>query len=55
VFNPELQAAKFDPAGEYLDRWVPERLSPEYPPPIVDLAESRREALAAYEVVKAGR
>jgi deoxyribodipyrimidine photo-lyase len=52
VFNPELQAAKFDPAGEYLDRWVPERLSPEYPEPIVDLAASRREALAAYEVVK---
>jgi deoxyribodipyrimidine photo-lyase len=55
VFNPELQAAKFDPSGEYLDRWVPERLSPEYPEPIVDLAESRREALAAYEAVKAGR
>jgi deoxyribodipyrimidine photo-lyase len=55
VFNPELQAAKFDPTGEYLDRWVPERLSPEYPPPIVDLAESRREALAAYEVVKASK
>lgn len=55
VFNPELQAAKFDPAGEYLDRWVPERLSPEYPAPIVDLAESRREALAAYEAVKASK
>jgi deoxyribodipyrimidine photo-lyase len=55
VFNPELQAAKFDPTGEYLDRWVPERLSHEYPEPIVDLAESRREALAAYEAVKASK
>ena len=24
VFNPELQATKFDPDGEYLRRWVPE-------------------------------
>ncbi|MBW8873318.1 MAG: FAD-binding domain-containing protein, partial [Leifsonia sp.] len=47
VFNPELQAAKFDPRGEYLDRWVPERLTPDYPDPIVDLARSRRDALAA--------
>ncbi len=55
VFNPLLQAAKFDPAGEYLDRWVPERLSLEYPQPIVDLAESRRDALAAFEQLKAQR
>jgi deoxyribodipyrimidine photo-lyase len=55
VFNPDLQAAKFDPSGAYLDRWVPERLTPEYPEPIVDLAASRREALAAYEVVKASK
>ena len=53
VFNPELQAAKFDPAGEYLDRWVPERLTPGYPDPIVDLAQSRRDALTAFEQVKA--
>ncbi|WP_375388424.1 cryptochrome/photolyase family protein [uncultured Amnibacterium sp.] len=24
VFNPVLQASKFDPAGEYIARWVPE-------------------------------
>lgn len=53
VFNPELQAAKFDPRGEYLDRWVPERLTPDYPDPIVDLAQSRRDALAAFEQLKA--
>ena len=55
VFNPELQAAKFDPAGEYLDRWVPERLSLEYPHPIVDLKQSRADALAAFEQLKASR
>jgi deoxyribodipyrimidine photo-lyase len=55
VFNPELQAAKFDRDAEYLDRWLPERLSPEYPEPIVDLARSRRDALTAFEHVKAAR
>ena len=55
IFNPELQAAKFDPDGQYLGRWVSERLSPEYPDPIVDLAESRRRALAAFEHVKNAR
>ena len=55
IFNPLLQAAKFDPTGNYLDRWVPERLSLEYPEPIVDLAESRRDALAAFEQLKAAK
>jgi deoxyribodipyrimidine photo-lyase len=52
VFNPELQARKFDPAGRYVNRWVPELGTPEYPEAIVDLAASRREALQAYEHVK---
>jgi deoxyribodipyrimidine photo-lyase len=62
VFNPVLQAQKFDPHGEYIARWVPE-LAP-LPParrhqpwtgaiprgyvrPMVDLAESRKAALEA--------
>lgn len=53
IFNPLTQAEKFDPDGIYLDRWVPERSSLEYPLPQVDVKESRREALAAYDVVKA--
>jgi deoxyribodipyrimidine photo-lyase len=52
VFNPELQAAKFDPNGEYLDHWVPERLALDYPEPIVDLAQSRREALTTFEHIR---
>lgn len=24
VFNPVLQAQRFDPAGEYITRWIPE-------------------------------
>jgi deoxyribodipyrimidine photo-lyase len=50
VFNPELQAKKFDPHGRYISRWIP---SDElYPQPIVDLKATRAEALAAYDVVK---
>jgi deoxyribodipyrimidine photo-lyase len=50
VFNPELQAKKFDPKGSYINLWVP--TDELYPQPIVDLASSRKEALAAYEHVK---
>jgi len=48
VFNPELQRAKFDGDGRYVNRWVPEAGTPGYPEPIVDLAQSRRDALAAH-------
>ncbi len=46
IFNPVLQAAKFDPTGEYIRRWVPDD---ELLAPIVDLAQSRREALEAFD------
>lgn len=52
IFNPELQAKKFDKNGAYIRRNVPEWQSADYPPPIVDLAESRREALAVYQHFK---
>jgi deoxyribodipyrimidine photo-lyase len=55
VFNPELQRDKFDPDGDYVRRWVPEWDTPAYPEPIVDLAETRRAALAAYDQVKRSR
>ncbi len=74
VFNPSLQGAKFDPAGAYVRRWVPElaelpddilhtpweapemvlraagvTLGDTYPRPIVDHAEARTRALAAFK------
>ncbi len=55
VFNPVLQAERFDPDRAYVRRWVPEIDSLEYPRPIVDLAASRAGALAAYEAVKAAK
>jgi len=76
VFNPVLQGRRFDPAGAYVRRWVPELaslptqvihapweaapldlaaagvvLGHDYPAPVVDLAESRLRALAAYASV----
>ncbi len=55
VFNPMLQADKFDSQQRYIKRWVPEVGTDDYPEPIIDLAASRRDALAAYEHVKAAR
>ncbi|QCU78204.1 deoxyribodipyrimidine photo-lyase [Citricoccus sp. SGAir0253] len=55
VFNPETQRERFDPDGAYVRRWLPEALEPlsGYPEPIVDLKQSRRHALDAYEEMKA--
>ncbi|MGL4255395.1 MAG: cryptochrome/photolyase family protein [Microbacterium sp.] len=52
VFNPDLQAKKFDADGHYVRQWAPEYLSDDPPAPIVDLGETRKAALAAYEAVK---
>ncbi len=52
VFNPLLQAEKFDPESRYITRWVKEYGTPAYPDPIVDLAQSRRDALEAYAAFK---
>jgi len=40
IFNPALQARRFDPNGEYVRRWVPELGSKAYPAPIVDHDEA---------------
>lgn len=68
VFNPELQAGKFDPDAEYIRRWCPEldgldaralaSLDDEardrrgYPAMRVDLKQSRRRALDAFDSIK---
>ncbi|RNE49648.1 cryptochrome/photolyase family protein [Corynebacterium alimapuense] len=52
IFNPATQQKRFDPEGQYCNHWVPERLTPNYPLPMVDLKDSRAMALAAYEQVK---
>jgi deoxyribodipyrimidine photo-lyase len=67
IFNPSLQARKFDPDGAYIRRWVPELAEvrdehihepwrapeppPGYPAPIVDHAEARARTLSRYRAV----
>ncbi len=68
VFNPVAQGRKFDPDGTYVRRWLPEladvptasvhepwRLTQppaDYPSPLVDHADERREALRRYEAIR---
>ncbi|MDH3545515.1 MAG: DNA photolyase family protein [Gammaproteobacteria bacterium] len=51
VFNPELQARKFDPHGDYLRRWIPD-IDSDYPVPIIDHGEARDRALEAYRLIR---
>ena len=57
VLNPNLQSERFDPDGEYIRRWVPERRglvgAAVHRPsnPIVDHAAERAEALQRYGAV----
>ena len=64
IFNPILQSKKFDPDGSFIRHWLPQlrdvpdryihepwtmpQPPADYPPPIVDHAQAREAALAAY-------
>ncbi|MGO1693317.1 MAG: deoxyribodipyrimidine photo-lyase [Marinobacter sp.] len=68
VFNPVTQSERFDPKGEFIREWVPELAKLDnkrihdpskggvipsgYPRPIVDLKESRKEAIARFQALK---
>ncbi len=49
VFNPWLQAEKFDPESEYTRRWVPEYQDADYPEPMVDHRFARSRAIETYQ------
>lgn len=64
VFNPVTQSERFDPEGAFIRRYVPEighlegkaLFNPNgkvegYPAPIVDLKESRKEAIARFQAL----
>lgn len=63
VFNPTTQGQKFDSAGDFIRRWIPELAGADdvhlargprpsgYPAPIVDHGEERAEALRRYQRV----
>jgi deoxyribodipyrimidine photo-lyase len=48
VFNPALQAKKFDHQLEYIQHWVPEFGTSAYVQPIVDHAFARNRAIETY-------
>ena len=48
IFNPELQAKKFDPDSEYIKKWIPELGTTDYPAPIIDHRFARERALKRY-------
>lgn len=68
VFNPVTQSERFDPKGEFIRRYVPELAKLDnkrihnpgaggvipkgYPRPIVDLKNSRKEAIARFQALK---
>lgn len=68
VFNPVTQSERFDPKGEFIRQWLPELAKLDnkrihapsksgvipkgYPRPIVDLKESRKEAIAKFQALK---
>jgi len=49
IFNPELQAKRFDPEHAYIRKWVPEYKSNKYTGPIVEHKFARERALAEYK------
>ncbi|WP_431309259.1 cryptochrome/photolyase family protein [Gordonia prachuapensis] len=51
VFNPNTQADRFDPDGDYVRRWVPEYGSDDYPAPMVDHKAEREEALRRFRQI----
>jgi deoxyribodipyrimidine photo-lyase len=68
IFNPVLQGRRFDPAGEYVRRWISplagvadkqvhspwlaEAAPKGYPAPRIDLNQSRQAALDAYQAMR---
>lgn len=49
VFNPELQAKKFDPKNVYIYKWAPQYKQEKHDPPIVDHAFARDRMLRVYK------
>ncbi|WP_084038132.1 deoxyribodipyrimidine photo-lyase [Demequina sp. NBRC 110053] len=55
IFNPQSQLERFDPDRRYVQRWIPELDTPEYPEPLVDHREERETTLRLHKRAKARR
>ena len=51
VFNPDIQASKFDINNKYIQKWVPEYGNSTYPQQIVNHKFARERAIKAYKDV----
>ena len=49
IFNPVVQSHKFDPANEYIRRWVPEYGTKDYVAPMIDLDFGRKRCLEVFK------
>ncbi|MFO7933045.1 MAG: deoxyribodipyrimidine photo-lyase, partial [Bacteroidales bacterium] len=49
VFNPSQQMKKYDPGRTYVEKWIPEYGTTEYPDPMVDHKFARSRALETYK------
>ncbi len=49
VFNPTLQAKRFDPKQEYIRKWIPEFGTSKYPEPMVEHEEARERVIQVYK------
>jgi deoxyribodipyrimidine photo-lyase len=49
VFNPTEQVKKFDPELKYIQKWIPELNTPDYPDPVVDHKFARERAIRTYK------
>jgi deoxyribodipyrimidine photo-lyase len=49
IFNPELQAQRFDPDQTYIKKWVPEYGTAQYPEKIVEHVFARDRAIRRYK------
>ena len=49
VFNPLLQAKRFDPKQVYIKKWIPEYGTAKYPEPMIEHEVARERVLKAYK------
>jgi deoxyribodipyrimidine photo-lyase len=53
IFNPEAQLKKFDAKKEYIQQWVPEYGTSQYPEPIIENKAGKERALKVYRAAVA--
>lgn len=49
LFNPYIQAKRYDPHNEYIKKWVPEFNTSDYPRPIVEHSHARAKAIEVHK------